>query len=328
MDADSALNGNKKIVSMQVVQVSEVKNSNQMEVEGLRRCLDQTKADGLNLSVLATDRHVMVSSVMKKEYKDIDHQYDIWHLAKNIIKKLWVRAKVKNCVDLGPWIQSIANHMWWCAATCDGNAQLLKEKWLSILIHIRNCHKWSGTMLFHKCGHVGLTKEQKKKTPWLDPTSDAYLALQKIVTDTRLLNALPNLTQFCHTGELEVFHSMLLKYCLKRQHFHYEAMKARLMLAALDWNSQTRETRKDANGEDAESLVWSKRKGKWIKRLRYVKTTANHLQPLIVKVLETKAQHLALPKMQRPENLPRHVARHPKPDADDVDMTRKSRFGK
>jgi hypothetical protein len=47
-------------------------------------------------------------------------------------------------------------------------------------------------------------------------------ALQKIVTDGNLLKALPHMTLYCHTGNLEIFHSMLLKYCPKRLHFRYE----------------------------------------------------------------------------------------------------------
>jgi hypothetical protein len=96
-----------------------------------------------------------------------------------------------------------------------------REKWLSVLHHIINKHRWTGCTQFHKCDHKRLTAKQKKSTPWLDPKSAAFKALQEVVTATRLLNCLPNITMFCHTGELEVFHSMLLKYCPKRQHFHY-----------------------------------------------------------------------------------------------------------
>lgn len=42
------------------------------------------------------------------------------------------------------------------------------------------------------------------------------------ITPRHVLPALPHLTNYCHTGQLEVFHSYLLKYCSKRQHFFYE----------------------------------------------------------------------------------------------------------
>jgi len=66
-----------------------------------------------------------------------------------------------------------------------------------------------------------MSAEDRKTTAWLKPNTPAYKALQNVVLDKRLLAALPNLRYFCHTGELEVFHSMLLKYCSKRQHFPF-----------------------------------------------------------------------------------------------------------
>ena len=57
----------------------------------------------------------------------IDHQYDTWHVAKNITKKLTAKAAVKDCTDLAPWIQSISNHLWWSCATCCEDEQLLRQ---------------------------------------------------------------------------------------------------------------------------------------------------------------------------------------------------------
>ncbi len=66
----------------------EVKNSNAMEVEGLHRCLDEVEAHGVAIEGLATDRHVQVTSYMKKLRPNIDHQYEIFHVAKGITKEL------------------------------------------------------------------------------------------------------------------------------------------------------------------------------------------------------------------------------------------------
>jgi hypothetical protein len=328
MDDDNAEeSGPKKIVSMELVQVTEVKNSNHMEPEGLRRCLSEVKQNKLNLSVLATDRHLMVGAMMKKDYADIDHQFDIWHFSKGIIKKLTAKANLKGNADLAPWIQSIANHLCWYAATCNRSAQLLKEKWISVLNHVSNNHRWTGNVLFHRCDHSKLTAKQKKQTLWLDQKSEAFKALQAVVMNNRVLNVLPQLTKFCHTGELEVFHSMLLKYCLKRQHFHYDAMKARLMLAAMDWNSQTRVELTDDSGNVRESLVWSKRRKQWVRRTRYYKTSMNHVESLINNVLEAKMHKHNLLPMERPHDLPKYVAKEQKPSLNDM-KEKKSRFAR
>ena len=66
-----------------------------------------------------------------------------------------------------------------------------------------------------------------------------HRTLSNVVTDTTLLKDIKKLTGFHHTGSLEVFHSLLLKYCPKRQHFSYVGMQARIELAILDHNYNT-----------------------------------------------------------------------------------------
>ena len=91
---------------------------------------------------------------------------------------------------------------------------------LSVLHHVTNKHEWSSGVNVHQCGHPPpLCSADKNEIKWLKPNSPAYAALKTVVTNTALIKALPNLTKFCHTGELEVFHSMLLP---KRQHFHHD----------------------------------------------------------------------------------------------------------
>ena len=49
------------------------------------------------------------------------------------------------------------------------------------------------------------------------------------------------LSEFCHTGSLEVYHSLMLKYVPKRQEFDSDQMWTRTALAAMDHNlSQNR----------------------------------------------------------------------------------------
>ena len=45
------------------------------------------------------------------------------------------------------------------------------------------------------------------------------------------------LTQFKHTGNLEVYHSVINKYSPKRLHFLLYSMIARTLLAVMDFNS-------------------------------------------------------------------------------------------
>ena len=196
-----------KVAAINVVQVTEVTSSNAMEKEGFARCIQDLAREEVTIMRIATDRHRSISSSMKKDHGEINHQYDVWHLSKWIVKKLSKKAKVKGCEDLLPWIRSVSNHMWWCSATCDGNAEVLKEKWKSVLFHVTNKHKWNGYTHFHECCHPRLTSAQIRKKKWLKPDTPAYIALEEVVLNKKILKDIEKLTEFCHTGELEVYHS-------------------------------------------------------------------------------------------------------------------------
>lgn len=104
----------------------QVKNSQALEPVGLRRGLDHLLEDGVKIDILATDRHVTITSIMKKEYSEIKHQFDIWHLVKSVQKKLTAACRTKSGSDLQEWRQSVTNHLWWCASTCGGDEQVLR----------------------------------------------------------------------------------------------------------------------------------------------------------------------------------------------------------
>ena len=61
----------------QIVQVSEVTSSNAMEREGFKRCMEHIQGKGAKVKVVATDRHVSIKSDMKRNYPDVDHQFDV-----------------------------------------------------------------------------------------------------------------------------------------------------------------------------------------------------------------------------------------------------------
>lgn len=55
---------------------------------------------------------------------------------------------------------------------------------------------------------------------------------------------------FCHTGALETYHSMMLKYCPKRLEFEYASMVSSTQLAVVDNNVNIgRNQKTDANGK-------------------------------------------------------------------------------
>ena len=53
-----------------------------MEIEGLRRGLESMLEKGCEISTFITDRHVMVKKYMREVHSDIEHLFDVWHVAK------------------------------------------------------------------------------------------------------------------------------------------------------------------------------------------------------------------------------------------------------
>jgi hypothetical protein len=218
-----------------------------------------------------------------------------------------------------PWIQALNNHLWWSAATCRGDADLLREKWISILHHIRNVHSWAGGTKFLQCAHPPLSQNEQRL--WLDPKSAAYEKLKSIVLSKKLLKDIAHLTSFCHTGNLEVFHSVMLKYCPKRQHFSYNGMLARTQLAALDNNHNVgRVAAQTKAGIERFKVDWSKRKKSWfVKGLTAVKSY-KYLDDMMEDVLSLKVAESGVAFRNRPafpphsNTLPDSIALELKPD--------------
>ena len=96
---------------------------------------------------------------MKEDCPIISHQVDIWHVCKNIHKKLSKAAKMKSTITLSKWIKSICNHFGGHVATCSGCKHTLREKWRSILFHIQDKNNWLGNRFFHNCAHMELLKK-------------------------------------------------------------------------------------------------------------------------------------------------------------------------
>ena len=68
--------------------------------------------------------------------------------------------KKKSCEKLGQWIPSITNHFWWSTETCQGDAENLKERWLSITNHVVNRHDFPSNKVFKKCHMMLFSIEQ------------------------------------------------------------------------------------------------------------------------------------------------------------------------
>lgn len=117
---------------------------------------------------------------MKDNMPEVQHLYDIWHVAKTFKKKLMAAAKKRNCEDLQPWIRSINRHLYWCAtSTEDDEEEMRRAKWESLLAHIKNVHEHFGEP-FPKCLHGPLEGREAKKL-WLKPRKYIMLCVNYLV---------------------------------------------------------------------------------------------------------------------------------------------------
>lgn len=319
-----------KVVDFSVIHVGEVSSSNAMEREGFKRCMNNIVDKGVNVKVVATDGHVGIASDMKKDHGDKQHQQDVWHVSKRVTTKLTEKAKKKDCGDLFPWIKSVSNHLWWCADTCEGSKELLREKWLSIVYHCANIHAWDSADLYQQCPHSPIPPDEARKKKWLKPGSPPHDALKAVVFDKNIIKAVQQLNLCCHTGSLEVYHSVQTSYVPKRQHFSYKGMMARTQLAALHHNDNTgREQATTSTGELRFKVVFPKRTKDWVAKPIMEKTTKDHLGQLVDAIVARKN----LDYDDRSEGLDtshiaQNIATKPRPEKSAVIAQHTSRFSK
>lgn len=287
---------------------AKVKNSNAMEPMGMRHCLDNLKKWDIEIKVLTTDRHISIRKILRVEYPTIIHQFDLWHLVKSIVKKIVkICGKKKDLAPLLEWLHSISNHFWWCAESCEGNVEVLREKWESLVYHAANIHIWQDKQHFHKCEHPPLTEEDGPRS-WLRNGSPAHDALVKVVKDKNLVKDLPHCTLYCHTGNLEVYHSLMLKYAPKRQHFSYEGMVCRTQLAAIDHNNHIgRQQSTTKDGSLQYSIVCPKSLStnkKWVAKAKLEKKTHPYREDLMKDVVLMRTNNLERSRADLPQVLP------------------------
>ena len=316
-----------KVLDFSLVQVTEVKNSNAMELEGLKRCLDHLQQEQVAIAKLATDRHVQVRAHMKKERPHIKHNFDVWHLAKSVQKKVSKKAQSKPCASLKPWIHSIITHLWWCAKNSQGNATDCVERWKSIVYHTANIHHWDECQHFHQCAHPPIPRETERRKDWWKVGSPAHDALKEVALNKSLLKDIGMLAEFIHTGILEMYHGLMAKkYCQKVQHYSYDGMRARTQLAVLDHNHNVgRSQGQTKEGAKKHKFVSPKGSVGWVAKPQYEEKSYAFLNDLMVSLLAFKKGDIEVPPLP-PKPAAANIAPTPRPPKNDLLEAHRSRF--
>ena len=86
-----------------------------------------------------------------------------------------------------------------------------------MVYHVSNVHKWNGgkDSKLNKCVHLTLPTEEQHSKKWLRSRTSVDSTLKNVVYYKNLLRDIEMLTSYQYTGALQLFYSLLLKYCLK-----------------------------------------------------------------------------------------------------------------
>ncbi|XP_014676345.1 PREDICTED: uncharacterized protein LOC106816275 isoform X2 [Priapulus caudatus] len=234
-------------------QVTEVKNSYWMELEGLKRCFAKILSSGVSIKTFVTDRHTQIKKFMRDDQQEITHYFDIWHVGKAIMKKLDKLAKKKCNRQLTSWVRSVVNHLYWAAASSGGRAEECREKWLSVVNHVANVHTGHGD-IFKECAHGPLDDRD-----WIKKGSRLHKEFKEIVASNGLITDIGRLSPVAQTYSLESYHKVVIYFAPKSVHFTYPAMKGRILLSVLHFNENCK--RKQAvtkSGEEQWTVSYMK----------------------------------------------------------------------
>ncbi|KAK5899460.1 hypothetical protein CesoFtcFv8_008940 [Champsocephalus esox] len=144
-------------------------------------------------------------------------------------KKLAKLAGLKKFALVAEWMRSILYHLYWCAATSEGDADMLEARWKSMCNHIANIHVHENP-LFAKCKHGPI------KRKWFEPGTEVYEKLTDILLSKRFMKSVRKLSPDSQTSSLEGYHATIIYFAPKMYHFGYATMISRLQLAALHFN--------------------------------------------------------------------------------------------
>ncbi|XP_060764206.1 uncharacterized protein LOC132873007 [Neoarius graeffei] len=177
-----------------IYEVSQASSSAAMEPLGFRKGLDNILNEGIDVTVVTTDRHPSIRKIMREEYPNIIHQFDPWHVAKGFKKKMVATSNRREYKDFAPWVRSVTNHMWWSCCTCKGNPKELLRRWISLLHYITGVHRWEDNGMEYRCFHKELSAQQQRSKRWLKVNSPSYKVLKLMMMDTRFLKDLQQMT--------------------------------------------------------------------------------------------------------------------------------------
>ena len=98
-----------KFIDLTLTNVGSVTNSVMIEKNGFVKQPERIERTyGFKIRSVTTDHHIQMRAFLEKVRPDIIHQFDVWHVSKNIKKKL--SHGLAKCEKLAKWSKSFTNH--------------------------------------------------------------------------------------------------------------------------------------------------------------------------------------------------------------------------
>lgn len=148
------------------------------------------------------------------------------------------------------------------------------------------------------------------------------MLLSDIISNDNFLKDLKHTKNYCHTGCLESYHNVRLKYTPKKSHFSYDGMVLRSMLAILDHNVNT------GRGIVRSGIRYSKATKKYVEQSIRSPKCYKWRQEIVDKVCSFVGGSVDLAIEEDPYavNVPQNIAPNSRPSPEEFQHTRYSRF--
>ena len=245
---------NDKVVDTIIIQKGQYEG--ELEKQACRELLNiLISEDQLSIAQFVNDRHQGIGKMMREEFPDIYHGYDVWHMAKSLRKKFTKAAKKHPKIAF--WSEQLINHFWWSCENCKKNPELLLEMFHSCLFHVLNIHRWDKKVVIHrkfvelkgkrpypkpptinlKCWHTTISNGDARTIKWFKVDDEDFKALFKVITGTKFSNDVKKCSEFLHTGALESLHSTKIKYLPKSTAYTMDTSILMMMFVVLIHNS-------------------------------------------------------------------------------------------
>ena len=297
--------------------------SGDLETESAKEVLTNLIASGLNIKRFVTDENRKVAKMVKDNFTKVMHCYDVGRKARMLRRKLVALAKTHT--ELGKWKTTIVNHFWYSCQKCGGDPEVVLEKFHSCLLHICDKHSWGNDPFLklkeeiqkenNKTRKKALTEADKRKlspglphfnkefecphakrmqyrgVSWLDMDGDAYKNLFRYLTDARFCNSLKKCSQFLHTGGLEAYHDVMLKFLPKRTSCSLVKTIIAGMLVCIEVNSNLDVARKSC-------WKWSRSQNKYVSKQRILKKNYSFRDEILNEMMKTVMADIKMPSMR------------------------------